>query len=130
MSDIVKTIGSSATPIRKLVEKVDSTNTKLEQLTHEANGSHQERVKASLDMEKLRQEEEKGSFDEWYVNYRCKEMLDEKGKPLKPTQRVASYGKENPERLMTCKVLLVSVLAGSSNAQPEIFFLHNDKTPQ
>ena len=122
MSDIVKTIRSSATPIRKLVEKVDSTNTKLEQLTDEANGSHQERVKAPLDMEKLRQEEEKGSFDEWYVNYRCKEMLDEKGKPLKPTQRVASYVKENPERPMTCKVLLVSVLAGSSNAQPERFF--------
>ena len=30
--------------------------------------------------------------------------------------------KENPERPMTCKVLLVSVLAGSSNAQPERFF--------
>ena len=40
-----------------------------------------------------RQEEEKGSFDEWYVNYRCKEMLDEKGKPSKSTQKVASYAK-------------------------------------
>ena len=124
MSDIVKTIRSSATPIRNLVEKVDSNNTKLEQLTDEANGSHQERVKAPLDIEKLRQEEEKGSFDEWYVNYRCKEVLDEKGKPSKSTQKVASYAKENPERPMTCKVLvlLVSVLAGPSNAQPERFF--------
>ena len=51
-------------------------------------------------------------------------MLDEKGKPSKSTQKVASYAKENPERPMTCKVLvlLVSVLAGSSNAQPERLF--------
>ena len=60
--------------VQKLVQKIDDANTKLEQLTDEANGSNQERVQAPLDMQKLQEEEEKGSFDEWYVNYRCAEM--------------------------------------------------------